>query len=283
MKCSLFTFARYIFLLSLCIFLSLNNGSALNLKVASVNIRLDTKKDSLNPWRIRKILLFEYVKNQKIDVLCLQECCKNQLSDFKTAFSGYSVVSISSRKRQCLNVPILYSTKKFDCMKSGTFWLSEHPDTKGKGWDAASSRLVTWARLKDKQTGKVLFVFNTHLDNIGKIARIESMKLIKSYMNAIANGFPILLAGDMNSTPKSMTYKLAIADKVPMFDAYKVASKKTGVGYTFHKYGLSCTMRLDYVFVSDSIRVDNITIPKEKKVKGCFMSDHNPVVVTISL
>ena len=266
-----------------CCLCPVHECRALALNIASFNIRMDTKRDSLNPWHIRKIQLFEYVKNQKIDVLCLQECCKNQLGDFKKAFPGYSVVSISSKKRQCLNVPILYSTKKFECLKSGTFWLSEHPETKGKGWDAASSRLVTWAKLKDKQTGKILFVFNTHLDNIGKIAKIESMKLIKNYIRSIANGFPTILAGDMNSTPKSTTYKIAINDKVNMFDAYKVASRKTGVGYTFNKYGLSCTMRLDYVFVSDSICVDNITIPKEKKVNGCFMSDHNPVVVTINM
>lgn len=279
MNWNLFSHFKILFLF--CMLFPMREGYAFNLKVASINIRMDTSRDSLNPWRIRKIQLFEYVKSQKMDVLCLQECCKNQLDDFKKAFPGYSVVSISSKKRQCLNVPILYSTRKFDCLESGTFWLSEHPEIKGKGWDAASSRLATWAKLKEKRTGIIFFVYNTHLDNVGKVAKIEGMKLIKHHIKIKANNSPSILTGDMNSTPNSEAYKLALVEQIPMTDAYEAAPRKYGVSYSFHKYGIRNSRRIDHVFLSESIMVRDVCIPQEKKENGCYMSDHNPVVVNI--
>ena len=58
------------------------------------------------------------------------------------------------------------------------FW-PETPSVPGsKSWDAAITRMVTWAQFKDLKTGKVFFAFNTHFDHIGKEARRQSAHLL---------------------------------------------------------------------------------------------------------
>jgi endonuclease/exonuclease/phosphatase family metal-dependent hydrolase len=63
-------------------------------------------------------------------------------------------------------------------MNSQTFWLSEQPIAGSKSWDAAITRIVTWAKFKDLKTKKVFFVFNTHFDHRGTVARRESANLL---------------------------------------------------------------------------------------------------------
>ena len=62
-----------------------------------------------------------------------------------------------------------------------------------KGWDAVCVRIVTWVHLKEIKTGNTFYVFNTHFDHVGDTARLESARLIKQEIKAIAKdetGYP---------------------------------------------------------------------------------------------
>ena len=89
-------------------------------------------------------------------------------------------------------------------MKNGDFGLSETPDSIGKkGWDAACERIVTWAVLKDKVSGREVAAFNTHFDHMGKVARSESAKLILEKIKQMAGDLPVIVTGDFNGTMDS--------------------------------------------------------------------------------
>ncbi len=55
----------------------------------------------------------------------------------------------------------------------GNYWLSETQDP-SFGWDAQCRRVCSWAKLKDKVSGKEFYFFSVHFDHIGKVARHES-------------------------------------------------------------------------------------------------------------
>src|SRR5690606_17777256 len=80
---------------------------------------------------------------------------------------------------------IFYKQDEVKVMKQGQFWLSEEPETAGSiGWDAMLPRICTWAQFSD-QAGREWFVFNTHLDHVGKEAKAKGSKLIWSRMKQI--------------------------------------------------------------------------------------------------
>ena len=156
--------------------------------VMSFNIRLDHVADSLNNWKYRKDAAAQMIIYYAPDVVGMQEVLKNQLDDLKNRLPQYTVLGVgrADGKEKGEYCSLFYKTDRFDLVKSGNFGLSETPDSIGiKGWDAACERIVTWAVLKDKVSGKELAAFNTHFDHIGKVARRESAVLPTATHTAI--------------------------------------------------------------------------------------------------
>ena len=140
------------------------------------------------------------------DVVGMQEVVKNQLDDLKNRLPQYTALGVgrADGKEAGEYCSLFYKTDRFELIKNGNFGLSETPDTIGvKGWDAACERIVTWAILKDKTSGKKLAAFNTHFDHVGKVARRESAKLLLAKMHELAEGLPVILTGDFNGTVDS--------------------------------------------------------------------------------
>lgn len=259
--------------------------NATELKLASINIRVDIKEDSLNPWNIRKVHVFSFIRHQDLDIVCLQEVLWGQMEDFKNAFPDYSYVHRGRKEMKSEAVPILYKSSRYDCLDSGTFWLSDKPDSIGSvGWDGRNPRIATWVRLKDKRTDSILFVINTHLDHIGKVAREKSMELLKCKIKE-ESSYPSILTGDMNSNAISNPYYTALNHGVMMFDTYQIAKERLGVNYSYHAFGkrdIEERNMVDFIFVTQQIDVSKIEIPKEQINDGVYLSDHCPVVVTLS-
>ena len=262
------------------------------LTVATINIRVDTKKDSLNRWEGRKQRLFDFVSQQHLDVIGLQEVYPRAMRDIHKGLSGYAIVrhadckSASTEKRA--DAPILYRKSAYKKIAQGTFWLSEFPDSAGLiGWDGRHPRFVNWAVLRSRQTGKEFCVANTHLDNAGRQAREEGMKLLKERLAPLAAQYPVILMGDMNSSEAdSAVYQPALHNNFELHDTYHIAKQREGVDYSFHGFGkraMDKRKRVDIIFVSDSIDVNTFNIQREEQRQGVYLSDHCPVVSNITI
>ena len=260
---------------------------ASKVKIASINIRVITKKDSLNPWNKRRLVLRDFVREQRLDIVCFQEMLPRQCKYLRGTLRGYSVVDNKNTGLSGDYNYIFYKTNKYQCVESGKFWLSEHPDSIGlAGWDAMYPRTVIWAKFREKSNGRCFFVFNTHLDHKGKQSKPNSMRLIKSQMLKIGKEYPMILAGDFNSSVNSETFSIVQAAEFTLHDAYSIAKERLGVTYSFHGFGnrvpAERRKRYDFICVTDGVTVEYINIPKEKRVNGVFMSDHCPVVADLS-
>ena len=279
----------FLLLVSLLLFCCFDTAypQAMELTVATINIRIDSMKDSLNPWEQRKQHLFDFVGQQHLDVIGLQEVYPQAMKDIHKGLSRYAIVRRKNKEKRA-DAPILYTKSAYKKIAQGTFWLSEFPDSVGFiGWDGRHPRFVNWAVLKSRRTGKVFCVANTHLDNAGRQAREEGIKLLKERLASLATQYPIILMGDMNSSEAdSAVYQPALHNTFELHDTYSIAKHREGVEYSFHGFGkrvMDKRKRVDFIFVSDSIDVNTFNIPKEEQQQGVYLSDHCPVISNITI
>jgi endonuclease/exonuclease/phosphatase family metal-dependent hydrolase len=261
----------------------------LDLNIMTFNIRYDNPGDGTNSWQYRKENTMKLIRFQEIDVLGMQEVLASQLKDITGQLSEYNAVGVGREdgKEKGEFSPILYNKNKFTLIKSGYFWLSETPDKPSKGWDAACERIATWVQLKDKATGKKVFVMNTHFDHIGQVARQESVNLIKTKTTQLSEGLPQIFMGDLNADPKSSVVKsLLTADgSFAFLDSKNRASVVYGPNWTFHDFGkIPYAERplIDYILVNKAVTVKKYGVLAET-LNETFLSDHAPVFIKISL
>lgn len=274
---------RYLFVSFLVsIILGICDISAQTLEVITFNIGGDYTVD-LNRWGNRMPLMTRFLKKTSPDIMCLQEAHSNQSADIVKKFPVFGVIGAvnEKEKQRTVHNPILYRKDKFDIINSGSFALSEYPDSfSSLGWDAKYKRKATWTNLKYKDTGEIVFVLNAHLDNVGKVAREKGMKLILDKIRTLSNTKRIILAGDFNDISSSKAPVLA--SQWGLNDTYKTSPTIKGVNYTFHKFGqkkVGERYKIDYIFASKDFETVSVDIPKEKPKRGVYISDHNPVIV----
>ena len=268
-------------LLAVCLLAGCSEGEKkVNVRWATFNIRLDTPVDSLNRWGYRMERAAQFIKDMQLDVVGTQEVLHNQFEDLKRMLPEFEGVggARDDGKTKGEYSSVFYRKDKFDALDSGTFWLSENPDSVGKkGWDAVCVRVATWAKLQHKESGKIIMAVNTHFDHVGVEARKQSALLIIRKIKEIVGDRPAVLTGDFNVTDQSDAYQTITTNEFVLKDAHKIADKVTGVNYTFHnftRHALEKRSKIDFIFVTPQIKVLSSDIPQE--VEGALLSDHNP-------
>jgi endonuclease/exonuclease/phosphatase family metal-dependent hydrolase len=260
------------------------------INVMTYNVRYDNPEDSLNNWKYRKENAANAIRFYDIDILGTQEVLHNQLSDMKSLLPGYEVIGVGRKdgKEQGEYSALWFKKSRFSLVKSGYFWLSQTPDVPGSlGWDGACERIATWAILKDKTTNKSLFVLNTHLDHVGKVARRESVKLLLNSINRIGQKLPVIVTGDFNSSPSSSVIK-SLTDSgnaLHLTDSRTVSPIIYGPAWSFHDFGklpLNARELIDYIFVRGGLKVLKYGVLAETN-NTTYLSDHAPVMIRVEM
>ncbi|MFY0601398.1 MAG: endonuclease/exonuclease/phosphatase family protein [Cyclobacteriaceae bacterium] len=259
-------------------------GQGESLSICTFNIRWDNKADSANQWDNRKEDIVNFINYYTPDAIGLQEALVHQVQYLDSALLDYGWVGVGrdDGKEAGEFCPVLYNKIKYTLDNSGTFWLSEEPEKPGIGWDAACSRICTYAVLKNKESGIQYSVFNTHFDHVGKEARKRSADLIIDQMQSISKHSSNLLIGDFNlETTEPPIQKILNSG---FLDAYQIAESKFGSMGTFNgfDYVKIPSRRIDYVFVDESIQVRKYRVISDV-IEGRYLSDHFPVLVKLTL
>jgi endonuclease/exonuclease/phosphatase family metal-dependent hydrolase len=280
------------FIILICIGYGCSTDSSGDLiKVITFNIRYDNPGDSLNAWPNRAEMVGNYLKTEKPDLFGLQEAVVHQYeyidSVLQKDYSSVGVGRTDGAKGGEMN-PVFFRKERFDNVRTKTFWLSETPEVAGsQAWGAGLPRIVTWVELVDKITHEHLYYFNTHFAHDSDSARVRSSSLLLSKVDSIARGFRFIITGDFNMQPTSKGYLILTgpAESVPLLvDSFVISEKKpTYPGSTTNGFSdKPRTGRIDYIFVSDGIKVlDHKTVIK--KEHGVFISDHWPVEAVVSV
>ena len=259
-----------------------------NVNIMTFNIRYDNPEDDPNNWEQRKENVLKMIRFNEVDILGTQEVLAHQLKYLAENLTEYGAIGVGREdgKEKGEYSPILYNKNKFTLIKSGYFWLSETPEKPGKGWDAACERVATWVQLKDITTGKKLFVLNTHFDHVGKVARRESVTLIKVKIAQLSEGMPQIMMGDLNATPdSSVIQSLLTADKsLSLLDSKKLAPIVYGPNWSFHDFGkipFKDRPLIDYILVTKGITVRKYAVFAET-LNDLVLSDHAPVYINVT-
>ncbi|HEX7014673.1 MAG TPA: endonuclease/exonuclease/phosphatase family protein [Cyclobacteriaceae bacterium] len=256
---------------------------AQTLKIMTYNIRFDNPRDGRNAWPNRKDRLIQLVREQTPDVLGVQEALHHQLTDMLAGLNDYAMVGVGrdDGKEKGEYSAILYRKSAFELRDQNTFWLSETPEVPGsKSWDAAITRVVTWARLYSKALGTEILAVNTHFDHIGKEARLRSAELIRKKIAELAGDLPVVVTGDFNFTRNDPPYQAMMKP-----GGYKLTdsapSNPPGTFCGFEVGSQEC-VPIDYVFLSPHWQRTNYTILDKNNGRD-YPSDHLPVVVSVRL
>ena len=181
-----------------------------DLKVISYNIRYNNPNDGVNIWDNRKSTITEFISNEEADFVGMQEVLNSQLTDLMGSLIEYDYVGVGrdDGKNKGEYSPILFNKNKYKVLKSNTFWLSETPNKISVGWDASMERICTFGLFENRNSNKKIWVFNTHFDHVGVLAREKSIELIIDKINELNEiNFPVLLTGDFNLEDQNKSIK----------------------------------------------------------------------------
>ena len=251
-------------------------------RLATFNIRRPGDK-SPHSWRERASRCLEIIRQNKIDIYGIQEGYHYQVKELTdNGIFRYIGHGRNDFKEKGEFTAILYKKDRFELLDGGTFGLSEKPHIPGyRSWKTAYPRIATWGLFKDRKSGRKFLYYNTHLDNVRELARINGIKLIIKHAEKKAPGTPVVLSGDFNDVPDSPTWNTAAAF---LKDSCRVSRKShSGPLYTFHDYGKEKSLfPIDFIFVSGAFTVREHQTIDTRFPEG-FASDHFPVAVTLYL
>lgn len=208
---------------------------------------------------------------------------------YATASEGEESMTGRPECNQQNFVPLFYKTAKYDCLEKGWEHYDLTPDP---------SKAFTWAVLKDKETGKVFGVFNTHFwwmsGPIHDELRKKNSEQMLQRMQKINEKYQttVIAFGDMNSTPESLAFRALMendihnlrveAPEVPMMCSYHDEPELGEDGiYHSKKTELSWEYSLDHIVSLGAVDVLNYQIVEDQDALDA--SDHSPVYADIVL
>ena len=267
------------------LFLAMAYGKAEDkevLKIATFNLRMDTPSDGENAWFHRKDMVNDLIRFYGFDLFGTQEGFTHQLNDI-LRLSDYRFIGVGrdDGKDAGEHCAIFYRSDRFKVLDQGDFWLSEHPEKPGRGWDGTCcNRICTWGKFEDLKNHKQFYFFNVHYEYEGDVARRESSNLMISRIKSIAGNQPVFLTGDFNAFPTEEPIRI-LNDSGFLNDSYKITKEAPfGPVCTYHGYDstIKTEERLDYIWVTDSIQIDKYGV-LTNTLYGHTPSDHFPVSV----
>jgi endonuclease/exonuclease/phosphatase family metal-dependent hydrolase len=253
------------------------------LSVMTFNIRYGTAQDGDDHWLKRREQLFALLREQRPDVIGVQEALHAQLREIVEAVPGYAYVGVGRTDGRHAGeyAAILYRSSRLDVRRTDTFWFSDTPGVvASKTWGNTIERICTWAYVEDRE-GVPFYVYNVHLDHQSQPSRERSAALLLARIAARDPAVPVLVTGDFNAGEQNP----AIAGlRAALRDSFRVRHPDATEVGTFNgfKPGNTGGDKIDYVFVSPDVEVLDAAIVRTS-VGGRYPSDHFPVTARVTV
>ncbi len=246
---------------------------------ATYNLRFNNPNDGENAWPNRKEEVKALVLFHDFDIFGTQEGLIGQLNDL-LEMNEYAFIGVGrdDGETEGEHSAIFYKKERFELLDKGDFWLSETPEKPSYGWEARHRRICSWGKFKERQSGKIFFVFNAHFDHQAIEARRQSGILVVKKMKEIAGKNSVLFMGDLNSTPDTEQIQTIGGY---LNDSYEISEMPPyGPVGTFNSFNFMAPMdkRIDYIFVNNDIVVKKYGVLTDS-YDHKYPSDHQSVVI----
>ena len=260
-----------------------------NLDAVTFNIRYDSGPSGNNAWNRalnpRRERVISVLKDSQADLIGLQEVLENQVDDLVAALTDYTFFGVgrSDGERAGEFAGIFYRTERFTQIEGGNFWLSETPEVPGTVFPGSGSiRIATWVRLVDHRSNRPVLFLNTHWDNVSQSSRLQSGQLIRARLAELAQGDPVIVTGDFNTTENNAAVQALLVgapETAPTLrDAYRLVHPiREQQELTFHNFnGALNGERIDFVLHNDDLKPLESSIVRTS-FEGLYPSDHYAV------
>jgi endonuclease/exonuclease/phosphatase family metal-dependent hydrolase len=263
----------------------------LELSAMSFNIRNGRANDGENAWEFRKDFVGDVIRESQSDVVGLQEAYRFQLDEIRKQLPEFNEVGEGrDGKDKGEYSAVLYRKDRFEAIESGTFWLSNTPEVKSRHWGNRYLRICTWVHLREIQSGRGFYVYNTHFDHQSQNARLKSAQLLAQRIRDRKTSDPFILMGDFNAdetNPVILYLKGEIdsdaGDPLRLVDTFrKLHPDEMAVGTGGGFEGRIDGKKIDYIFVEAPTETLKSAIVRTSR-DGRLPSDHFPVTATLRL
>lgn len=268
--------------LTLVFFFLVSTVTAQSVKVMTYNIRYDNPGDGINQWDNRKQKVFSLLKKYDPDIIGVQEALHHQLKDIAANLKQYEFLGVGrdDGKQKGEFSAIFIRKKKFRILEQNTFWLSKTPEVPGsKDWDAAITRVATWARLQDRRSNEKFLIINTHFDHRGKESRLNAAGIIKQRALSLAENQPVIITGDFNFTREAPPYSVMMDSSGLQLVDSSPTTPGTSCGFAVNARPCNA---IDYIFHTPQWTSENYQVVTDNDGKN-YPSDHLPVIVNLSV
>ncbi len=269
-------------------------SAQVTLDVMTFNIRTANGRDGANAWPFRKDIVVEAIAQTAPTVVGLQEALDEQIEYLDAKLPEYRWLGIDRGLNGGIGLseytPIFYRFRELSPIASGNFWLTATPDTPPVRREERprrrrfGGRIVTWARFHHRESGRQVYVFNTHLTLRQGARQYDSAQLIADRVAALPEGTAVIVTGDFNSSAGD-TNTWRIATGQGLRDAWFEADTQRGPPFTANGFGPPPSdevWRIDWILVGGPLVVQAAETVLFN-IDGRYPSDHYPVAATIVL
>ena len=263
------------------------------LDVMTFNIRTASGRDGDNAWPHRKELVVATIERFAPQVVGVQEALAEQIEYLDAMLPAYRWLGIDRGLNGGVGLseatPIFYRHDELSPIESGNFWLTSTPDTPPVRRDdgrrrRGGGRIVTWARFYHRESGRQIYVFNTHFTLRRGQSQLDSADLIATRAAALPVGTAVIVLGDFNNSAEdSDTWRAATARGLR--DAWVIADNQRGPTATYGDFGPpkeALGERVDWILVGERVEVGWVETVLDND-NGRYPSDHYPVAASLEL
>lgn len=247
------------------------------------NLRYDNPGDGINCWADRREDVVRMIRYYQPDILGIQEGLVGQVHYLDSSLADYDFTGLGREDGATRGefAAIFFNKERLRLLDTRTWWLSETPDTVSVGWDAALERIVTYGKFLALSSGDTFYVFNTHFDHIGQIAREQSADLILQIIDRMGIWEKrIVVMGDLNAVPAEASIRRLSSRLEDPWAKNDIL--RSGPEGTFNAFDTEAPVdrRIDYIFVKnvDAKACRHIA---DRRANGLWPSDHLPVMVQL--
>lgn len=294
--------------------------SSIAFRIITHNVRYaaSSRARGEDPWEVRRGHLISELRFNSLycpeTFICLQEVLHRQLLDIHHGLDHdgpqweYIGVGRDDGKEAGEYSPIFYRPAIWKLLEHKSVWLSETPDRPSKGWDAASTRILTIGVFRHVESRRTVVAMSTHLDDQGAQARTEAAKIILQQVeryschgpdacpdeHGTSPWLPVFVAGDFNSPPDDGAYKTITGSNPGMSSLQSLVPSGNTYGHDktfsgFDDWDKPMT-KLDYIFVNER-SPDRVTpwsptmyaVLENRFDDRVYLSDHRAVVGDVVL
>lgn len=251
-------------------------------KIVTYNLRNQWHRDEANSFIHRAGLIYHVVEREQPDIIAFQEVMERQLQYLEKMFPAYAFYG-QGRDADFQGEGLYVAVKKevFQFCGMEVFWLSPTPYVPATRFELQSEcpRICVDVLVRHKETGKMLRVYDVHLDYVENEAKTQEIQVVLEKMAEDQQKVTCeaVLLGDFNEEPMGSAIICCNAyEKVNLTDI------TAHIESSCHDFGKRTEpFKIDYMFVTDGLAAKVVNVEPWTTIhSGIYLSDHYPICAT---